>query len=168
LTFEEQALVAMECVMMEFGAGEVVDLENIDFKDLGRGIFVLRRGVAFGFEYNSKNRFKYVLLTGGMSFGSSKVLVEDGHSRVKARLKFLTFAKVTFIPRKAILAALGKNEKSWKDCGRWRYLRAVIMSVTEKHVQVFNKPLAVSNLDTPIMTKPTETTEYIADSLQSE
>jgi len=139
LTFEEQALVAMECVMMEFGAGEVVDLENIGVNDLGRGIFVIRRGVAYVFDYYSENRFTSVVLTGGMSFGSFKVLVEDGHWRAKARLKFLTFTKVTFIPRKAVLAALKKNEKAWKDCGRWRYVRAMLTGMTKKKMHKISK-----------------------------
>jgi hypothetical protein len=130
LSTDEQYSVAMECLLLEFGAGE-----NVNIKDsgLGRGVFIMKQGCALITRGNmSWRREKYTLLSTGMAFGRGKVLVSDDHPASEGTLQFLTFSKVVFIPRKAILAALEKNEKAWKCSARWIFIRTLLR---DKHVK---------------------------------
>jgi hypothetical protein len=120
LSIEARSEVAMECVFLEFAAGEVVDIEK-GVGDLGRGIFVFRKGLGL-----LRNHFSLP----GMPCGDRKVLVEDGHPAVKSNLFFLSFAKVVFIPRKAVLAAFVKNPTAWKECARWIYFMTTLHSTS--------------------------------------
>eukprot|EP00591_Stephanopyxis_turris_P012656 CAMPEP_0195511514 /NCGR_PEP_ID=MMETSP0794_2-20130614/3800_1 /TAXON_ID=515487 /ORGANISM="Stephanopyxis turris, Strain CCMP 815" /LENGTH=466 /DNA_ID=CAMNT_0040639119 /DNA_START=206 /DNA_END=1603 /DNA_ORIENTATION=- len=114
LSFEEQSLLAMECIFLEFSSGEKIKMEE-SLKDYGRGIFVIRSGSALACRFSSKsNRTKpSVLLTLGMSFGEDMVLVEDGHDATKGVLSCLTFMRIIFIPRGAVLACLERNPHAW-------------------------------------------------------
>jgi len=47
--------------------------------------------------------------------------VEDDRPAAKGKLQFLTFSQVIFIPRKAVLKALEKSDKAWKESARWFY-----------------------------------------------
>eukprot|EP00591_Stephanopyxis_turris_P012916 CAMPEP_0195524934 /NCGR_PEP_ID=MMETSP0794_2-20130614/25061_1 /TAXON_ID=515487 /ORGANISM="Stephanopyxis turris, Strain CCMP 815" /LENGTH=422 /DNA_ID=CAMNT_0040655269 /DNA_START=488 /DNA_END=1756 /DNA_ORIENTATION=+ len=126
LSLEEQSLVAMGCIFMEFSAGERIKVED-SVKDFGRGIFVVESGSALAFRFSKGNNLRRsTLLTVNMSFGEDMVLVEDGHSATMGRLNFLTFAKVIFIPRDVVLASLERNPQAWKDFGRWKYIGALL------------------------------------------
>jgi hypothetical protein len=132
LTIEARSKVAMECVFLEFAAGEVIDIEK-GVGDLGRGIFSFRKGLGLLHRHYSLP---------GMPCGDGIVLVEDGHPAVKGRLHFLNFAKVVFIPRKAVLAALAKNPTAWKECARWIYFLTTLHSAhlkEEKSVEMMEK-----------------------------
>jgi hypothetical protein len=118
LSIEARSEVAMECVFLEFAAGEVIDTEK-GVGDLGRGIFVFRKGLGV-----LHNHFSLA----GMPCGFGKVLVEDGHPAVEGNLYFLNFAKVVFIPRKAVLVALAKHPNAWKECARWIYFLTTLHS----------------------------------------
>jgi hypothetical protein len=123
LSITARSEVAVECVFLEFAAGEVIDIER-GVGDLGRGIFVIRKGIGFlRMQYSSELA---ELLLPSMTCGDGRVLVEDGHPVIKGYLHFMSFAKVLFIPRRAVLAALAKNPTAWKECARWKYFIAVL------------------------------------------
>jgi hypothetical protein len=118
LTNAARSEVAMECVLLEFAAGEVFDIEK-GVGDLGRGILVFRKGLGHLQSHYSLP---------GMPCGDGKVLVEDDHQACKGYLHFLSFSKVVFIPRKAVLAALAKHPTAWKKCARWKYFMTTLHS----------------------------------------
>jgi hypothetical protein len=118
LSIEARSEVAMECVFLEFAAGEVIDTEK-GVGDLGRGIFVFKKGLAL---------FQNHYSLPGRPCGDGEVLVEDGHPAVEGNLYFLNFAKVVFIPRKAVLVALAKHPNAWKECARWIYFLTTLHS----------------------------------------
>jgi hypothetical protein len=130
LSIAARSEVAMECLFLEFPAGENIDIEK-GVGDLGRGIYIIHKGMGvfrgYGSDVNDFGSSVKVLLP-GMTCGTRKVLVEDGHPAAKGYLRLLSFAKVAFIPRRTVLAALAKNPTTWKDCARWKYLSAVLLS----------------------------------------
>ena len=129
LSIAARSEVAMECLFLEFPAGENIDIEK-GVGDLGRGIYVIHKGMGAlrGYRSDVNDFGSSELLLPGMTCGTRKVLVEDGHPAAKGYLELLSFAKVVFIPRRAVLAALAKNPTTWKDCARWNYLSAVLLS----------------------------------------
>jgi hypothetical protein len=123
LSIAARSEVALECVFLEFAAGEVIDIGR-GVGDLGRGIFVIRKGLCLLRTHYSDELAE--LLLPGMTCGDGRVLVEDGHPLIKGYLHVMSFAKVLFIPRRAVLAALAKNPTAWKKCARWKYFIAVL------------------------------------------
>ena len=67
------------------------------------------------------------LLVSKMAFDRGKVLVSSSINAAEGVVKFLTFSKVLFIPRTAIMDALKKNDRAWKDCARWIYLKTLML-----------------------------------------
>ena len=124
LSADEQSLVAIHCVYLEFSSGDAIKIEHC-MSGFRRGIFVIQRGSAFLVE--KRGTKKTNLVFSGMTVGTGNVLVEDDNPVSKAYLHFLTFSKVVFIPRTAVLAALKKNKKAWKDCARWIYIRTLFL-----------------------------------------
>ena len=125
LSTDEQWLVAMKCVQLEFCAGDSVKLENCG-SDLGRGIFVIRRGCALTYAGMKKPGYRFGFFSTGMAIGLGKVLVEDENPTLRGTLLFATYSKVIFIPRAAVLAALDKNEGAWKGSARWFYFTTLL------------------------------------------
>jgi hypothetical protein len=134
LSIEARSEVAIECVFLEFAAGEVIDIEK-GVGHLGRGIFVFQKGIGLFRSHESHFNGLYDLLLPGMTCGDKKVLVEDGHPAVKGNLHFLSFAKVVFIPRKAVLACLAKHPTAWKECARWKYFMAALLSPKKTEIE---------------------------------
>jgi len=115
--------------VLEFAPGDLIDLQQTTtISDLGRGLLVFNRGLAFGFDYRSHSHFVSTLLTSRSVFGDAKVLLEDGHPATKGRLKCLTLTQVIFIPRETILGVLDKNARAWKESARWAYIRLILLS----------------------------------------
>lgn len=126
LTMNEQAKVAKTIIDLEFGRGEAVNLGSGEGK-LGRGLFVLVKGLAIKTNItNASSRDK--LIMHDTAVGVGKVLLEDGHHKLEGDLlKFLTYSQVVFIPRKAIMEAMEKNDFAlWKSRGRWIYARTLL------------------------------------------
>mmetsp|Transcript_29358 Transcript_29358/g.43339 ORF Transcript_29358/g.43339 Transcript_29358/m.43339 type:complete len:119 (-) Transcript_29358:240-596(-) len=109
---------------MEIAAGEVIEAG----RDLGRGIYIIQTGSAMSRLWaESKCKWSLSILVPGSMVGMGRVLLEDGHDDVKGtRMLFLTFSRVLFIPRAAVVTALEKNPEAWKGSGRWNYARAVL------------------------------------------
>jgi len=137
LTAKEQAAIAMQCSFAEFSTGETAQ-PSVGIGNLGSGLIVLDRGLALcsgGLYESNGNRFN--LVTVGMAFGASEVLVEEKFLKGrKSTLRFLTFSRVVFIPRSAILDALSHNQVAWKACARWKYLRSHILREGDRRLKV--------------------------------
>mmetsp|Transcript_1462 Transcript_1462/g.2223 ORF Transcript_1462/g.2223 Transcript_1462/m.2223 type:complete len:633 (-) Transcript_1462:211-2109(-) len=124
LSPEEQGRVAMQCMQLEFPAGETIHTDRGP-NNIGRGIYLMYSGSAYSIFKLKKNKDKHSLLTVGSMIGCGRVLIEDGHEDcVGTKIFFLTYSKVLFIPRQAILE--GMNEVAWKGSGRWIYVRTVL------------------------------------------
>lgn len=127
LTVEEQSELALRCAFVEFAAGEKVTPRS-GINHLGVGILVMRSGIAMQSRHGSQ-RFSTNFFHSGKPFGLCEVLLEDELSQGAERtLYFMTFSKVVFIPRTAILTTLKLNKKAWKDCARWRYLASLMLA----------------------------------------
>ena len=75
LTAKEQAAIAMQCSFAEFSTGETAQ-PSVGIGNLGSGLIVIDRGLALcsgGLYESNGNRFN--LVTVGMAFGASEVLV---------------------------------------------------------------------------------------------
>jgi len=130
LTPEEQSAVALQCVYVDFAAGETAEPRQ-GINHLGVGIIIIHSGVAvFRGELGKRTRGAWFnFLTSGMAFGTNAVLLEDvTYQKKESELNFLTFTKVVFIPRKAILDALENSKTAWKACARWKYLISLLLS----------------------------------------
>lgn len=68
LSTDEQSDVAMGCVLLEFSAGETIQIEN-SVKDLGRGVFVLKADIAFVFTNRKGNLAERFSLKTGIRTG---------------------------------------------------------------------------------------------------
>lgn len=131
LSTDEQAWVALDCMLYEFSAGEMLKLED-HLDDVGRGIFVVKEGLAMARRFSFKTTKSAHLLTFGRSFGEDEVLLDDDLAGSKGTINFLTYTQVVFIPRKAILCSLEKNKKAWKGSARWKYAKALLLSRVDK------------------------------------
>jgi hypothetical protein len=136
MSSEDQSIVAMQSIDLEFASGETIDIQS-PVEGLGRGVYIFRGGCAFANSHSQKSVSKVEfskisLITAGMCYGEDKVLLEDDNKAAQGMLKFLTFSQVVFIPREAVLDALKKSEKAWKDCARWIYVRALLLAKLEE------------------------------------
>jgi len=136
LNFKEQAKIAQQCVNLQFAAGELIHTE-CPVEGLGRGVYIFRGGCAFALRQQAKG-FKEPLssihlVTSGIAYGVGNVLLQDENPFGKGRLNFLTFSQLVFIPRKAIMDVLQKNERAWKDCARWVYVRTLLRAAKADH-----------------------------------
>jgi hypothetical protein len=135
LTMEEQSEVAMQCAFIDFAAGERV-IPRKSVGNMGPGVLVMVSGIAIHCSNSISKKSRVV--TCGMTFGENSVLLEDKLlSPMEEELKFFTFSRVAFIPRRAILNALN-SENAWKNCGRWRYLMAIMISQTRSQLHTQN------------------------------
>lgn len=132
LTMEEQSAVAIQCAFIEFAAGERV-IPRKSVGNMGPGVVVMVSGTAIHCSNSIWKKSRVV--TGGIAFGENSVLLEDKLlSPMEDELEFFTFSRFAFIPRRAILQAL-TSEIAWKNCGRWRYLMAIMISQTRSQLQ---------------------------------
>jgi hypothetical protein len=124
LTMEEQSEVATQCSFVDFAAGErVVPRRSVGH--MGPGVLVMLCGMAI--RCSNIRSYPTKVIAGGMPFGENSVLLEDELvAAIEEELQYFTFSRVVFIPRKAILNAL-RSEVAWKECGRWRYLIALML-----------------------------------------
>lgn len=134
LSMEEQSKLAFQCTFVDFAAGENAS-PRLGIDHLGAGLFIMKSGIAMhsGVVGRSAN-----FILAGMSFGNGEVLLEDNLCPHR-NLHFITFSKVIFIPRDAILEILRLNRRAWKECARWRYLASLLISLRvaqlERHSQ---------------------------------
>ena len=130
LSMEEQSKLAFQCTFVDFAAGENAS-PRLGVDHLGAGLFIMKRGIAIhpGVVGRSAN-----FILAGMSFGNGEVLLEDNLCPHR-NLHFITFSKVIFVPRNAILEVLRLNKRAWKECGRWRYLASLMISLRVAHLE---------------------------------
>jgi len=133
LSMKEQATVALQVVHLEFPAGELIYLNkgvhSKGYEPLGRGVYYIEFGCA---KYRKQANSPFHFIAAGNVAGLSRVLLEDGHRCTKGtRLSFLSYSKVLFIPRHVIMSVLERNQKAWKECGRWVYARTVLSHFDE-------------------------------------
>eukprot|EP00804_Cyclotella_cryptica_P028403 CCRYP_014196-RB/>CCRYP_014196-RB protein AED:0.13 eAED:0.13 QI:84/0.75/0.8/1/0.75/0.8/5/40/548 len=124
LSPDEQAEIALKSYQLEFAAGETFR----EHSEHGRGILIFRHG--FGFTTRNVTSTEYHCRKGltDHPVDVDEVLVDDDfHSDKQLVYHFAGFTKVFFIPRSAIMNALRKNERAWKECARWRYFLAAFV-----------------------------------------
>jgi len=135
LSPEEQAKVAMECISLEFTAGE----KFREHSELGRGVLIFRQG--FGVSSRNSKR-KSVTLRRDLRdkpIDVDDILVDDDYQREHQLVyHFVGYTKVLFVPRSAIMDVFANNERVWKECARWRYFMAmfVLYSLKESEKSV--------------------------------
>ena len=126
LTVEEQSEVAVQCAFVEFPSRECVrPVQSVG--RLGAGALIVVSGIA-GF-FNEKRKI-YSFIGSGMPFGENDILLDNESNVAGDELRFLTFSRAVFIPKKAILDALKGSKAAWKGCARWRYLVSLMLSTT--------------------------------------
>ena len=148
MSLNELSIVAMQCLNLDFNSGEAINTNNA-VEGVGRGVYVFVSGSAFSLDKTSARKsstssenFKvkrFGLVTAGMCYGADTVLLADDNEAAKGRLKFLTFSHVVFIPRQAIMEALKKSPKAWKDCARWIYLRTLLLAKDKANMKESSK-----------------------------
>lgn len=117
LSTEDQCQVAIQCSLVVAPAGELVD-----FSKLERGIYVFIQGTAASLG----NQGRWKMVTAGKACGFTRVLFDNGHTCSLGGLYFLSFSKMAFIPRSAVLEVLERNPRAWKACARWIYLQGCL------------------------------------------
>ncbi|KAL3771101.1 hypothetical protein ACHAWU_006478 [Discostella pseudostelligera] len=126
LSPEEQAIVALQCVTMEFSALE----RFVKHPNLGRGLLIFRRGygIASRFPVSTIERcLSYEDLI-GHCLDVDEVLVDNDHcSELRLVYHFVGYTKVLFVPRTVIMSVLETNARAWKECARWRYFMAAFI-----------------------------------------
>ena len=131
LSSSEQSYVAENCIFLEYPGGEKLEITNRYIENLGRGVLLITEGcVSSVKEQCSKNWEKTRLLMGGDVIGEDEVLVENSNRALADTTDyvfFLSYTKLIFIPQDAIMDALSRNQKAWKDCARWKYLKILIL-----------------------------------------
>lgn len=124
LTPDEQAEIALQCVILEFSAGETF----VAHPELGRGVLIFRQGFAVTSRSGARSSFMWAKDLSDKPIDVNEVLVEAEFCKEEQLIyHFIGFTKVFFVPRSAIVSVLEKNERAWKECGRWRYLRAALI-----------------------------------------
>jgi hypothetical protein len=124
LSFHEQSLVAQECLFVEFPCGEPFRMEQ-GISEYGRGIIIQVKGL---FWRSSTRLLPSAPVLSGDVVGGSTVLLEDDHPGSEEHFRAISFSSAMFIPREAVLSALSRNPSCWKECARWRYFGAALVS----------------------------------------
>jgi len=122
LSPSKQSEVAFKCVFIEFGRGETF-YEHLKY---GRGIIVLKKGFCVASRKSKPGQKRWYHRYNPI--GINDVLVEDnflgrGEQR---RILFYSYSLALYIPRSVVLEVV-KKPRIWKDCARWRYLRACLL-----------------------------------------
>mmetsp|Transcript_20538 Transcript_20538/g.44575 ORF Transcript_20538/g.44575 Transcript_20538/m.44575 type:complete len:568 (-) Transcript_20538:1001-2704(-) len=124
LSPEEQADVALQCVTLEFSIAE----KFVAHSDLGRGVLIIRQGFAMVSRNTGGENYTWHKDAIDQPIDVNEVLVEDDYLKEHQLVyHFVGFTKVLFVPRSAIMGILEKNERAWKECGRWRYFMAAFI-----------------------------------------
>lgn len=139
LSLEEQSELAFKCMIVEFARGDIY----VKHPTLGRGIMIPQRGMAIcmGTVGNHIIRgSRPSLQTFGIDhpIGVEDVLAEDTFLGDELPLyRFLSYTLVIFIPHSVIYDVLTKNNEAWKQCGRWMYLRACLLRLSQRKKDEF-------------------------------
>jgi hypothetical protein len=124
LSPDEQAEIALQCITLEFGAGEHFS----SHPEFGRGILIFTSGLGFTTRTLVKKSFTWTRGLKGHALDVNEVLVEDEYHKEKQLVyHFVNFTKVLFLPRSAIMTIFEKNPVAWKQCARWRYFGAALV-----------------------------------------
>lgn len=116
LSPEEQAVVILQSVTLEFSSGE----RFVEHPDLGRGCLIVRSKI--GFVTTSAKTWRQG------SVNVDEVLLGDDYSKEhRLAFHFVGFTKALFVPRSVIMKVLESNERAWKECARWRYFMAAFL-----------------------------------------
>jgi len=127
LTPHQQGLIAEQCLFLEFAAGDTFRSERNTSP--GEGIFVFESGCAMIALHRKGKSPRTFVVAPGMNVQIQDFILIDSANDIKPSLifYFMTFSKVIFIPRKAILDVLTTEHPAWKEVGRWRYLRTMLV-----------------------------------------
>ena len=127
----EQSYLAINCIFLEYPSGEKLEITNTGIENLGRGVLLITGGSVCYAKNNSRNNSEtIILLRGGNVIGEETVLVENTNrllTGTRDYVFFVAYTQLIFIPRDAIMTALFRNPKAWKDCARWKYLKTLIL-----------------------------------------
>eukprot|EP00934_Nitzschia_sp_Nitz4_P004066 Nitzschia sp. Nitz4//scaffold185_size43419//2298//4187//NITZ4_007292-RA/size43419-processed-gene-0.78-mRNA-1//-1//CDS//3329539682//4056//frame0 len=136
LSFEEQSLVARQCMILEFPAEEVYHMDGVVGHDnhdederevqFGRGILIQKSGIL----WRSSSLCKRMNPMSKGVVGDGSVLLEDSKFRDEdagSFVRFMTFSTILFVPRSAVLSALARNPQAWAESARWKYLAAALV-----------------------------------------
>ena len=116
LSPEEQAVVILQSVTLEFSSGE----RFVEHPDLGRGCLIFRSKI--GFVTTSAKTWRQG------SVNVDEVLLGDDYAKEhRLAFHFVGFTKALFVPRSVIMKVLESNERAWKECARWRYFMAAFL-----------------------------------------
>ena len=130
---DDQAEIALQCRTLEFAAGEHFS----SHPEFGRGLLIFKYGLAFTSRNlvtpHLKIKMAWTRNLGGHAAEKNEVLVEDDYCKEQQLVyHFLSYTKVLFVPRSAIMSMLEKNPVAWKECARWRYFRAALILLSLK------------------------------------
>jgi len=123
LSPSEQSEVAFKCVYLEFGRGDTFYEHDL----YGKGIMILKSGFCTASRKSKPGQLRWY--TRKNPIGINDVLVEGNFIKrfEQRRLLFYSYSLVLYIPRSVILEVLKKRPDIWKDCARWRYLKACLL-----------------------------------------
>ena len=127
----EQSYVAENCTFLEYPGGERMEITSRGIENLGRGVLLITAGTVSLVKLNCRtNRVKMKMLFRGDVIGEDEVIVENSNKLLADTVDYVSFPEYTrlvFIPQNAIMSALFRNAKAWKDCARWKYLKTLFL-----------------------------------------
>lgn len=157
-----QSILAQGCCFKEFSAGESFSLCSSDSNG-ERGIAIIRSGIALHFpakttcsccnspaqddgilhmftakKHGNADRIAYPYV----ACGDWNVLLEDDNqtfsfSSSVETIRALTFVRILWVPRPAILRALKAQRVAWKESARWAYLAANLRGLARCRSSLF-------------------------------
>ena len=135
LSTDDQAEIALQCRTLEFAAGEHFS----SHPEFGRGLLIFKYGLAFTSRTLLKTNLSWPRALGGHAAEVNEVLIEDDYCKEQQLVyHFVSYTKVLFVPRSAIINMLKKNPAAWKESARWRYFRAalILFSLKDDELEV--------------------------------
>ena len=131
LSRTEQSYLAEKCTILAYSNGEKLEITNDGIENLGRGVLLITEGcVSRVRKQNGEVWARLKLAIGRGVIGEDVVLVEKSNKALEHTVDhvyFLSYTKLIFIPRDAIMDAFSRNQAAWKDCARWKYLKILFL-----------------------------------------